>query len=247
MNSFNDKKAALIIAFLVSVSLLLFFCFAMLFTASGYGTFSYSGKVNSPLDQMIEKTVIIDAGHGGEDPGAVVGSVFEKDINLAVALYLGELFESGGYKVVYTRKEDKMLYLPGQSDRKKYFDLYNRVKIAEENENAILLSIHVNRFSSPKYSGLQVFYSNNCSESKILATHIQEKSRIIQPNNNRVAKDSKGSIYVLDKYDGIGVLIECGFLSNADELEKLCSDNYRRELALTIFLAVSEYINGDVK
>lgn len=247
MDQFKDKKTSLFIVLFLSVGLAAFFCFAMLFTAAGYNTFSFSDAVNSPVEATEKPIIIIDAGHGGEDPGAVIGAVREKDINLAVSLYLGELFESFGYQTVYTRTEDKLLYKIGQEDRKKYFDLYNRVGIASEHDNCILLSIHVNRFSSPKYSGLQVFFSDNNAQSSVLAKHIQQRIRVLQSENNRLSKNSGSSIYLLDKFDGIGVLIECGFISNDSEREKLCDDEYRRQLALNIYVAVSEYINGEVK
>lgn len=247
MDRFNDKKASLFITLFICIALVAFFCFAMLFTAAGYNTFSFSDAVNSPVEAVEKPIIIIDAGHGGEDPGAVIGTVREKDINLAVSLYLGELFELYGYKTVYTRTEDKMLYNNGQENRKKHFDLYNRVLIASEYDNCILLSIHVNRFSSPKYSGLQVFFSDNNDQSALLAKHIQQRAQTLQPNNKRKAKNSGSSIYLLDKFDGIGVLIECGFISNDSEREKLCNDEYLRQLALNIFVAVSEYINGEVK
>ncbi len=247
MDRFEDKKATLYIAVFLCVSLAVFFCFAMLFTAAGYNTFSFSDAVNSPVVSDEKPIIVIDAGHGGEDPGAVIGEVREKDINLAVSLYLGELFESCGYKTVYTRTEDKMLYKAGQENRKKHFDLYNRVAVTSEYDNCILLSIHVNRFSSPKYSGLQVFFSGNDEQSAVLAKHIQKRIQALQPENNRLSKNSGSSIYLLDKFKGIGVLIECGFISNDLEREKLCDDEYRRQIALNIFVAVSEYINGEVK
>ena len=247
MDRFSDKKATLLVLAFLCLGLVAFFCFAMLFTAAGYNTFSFSDAVNSPASAKEKPVIVIDAGHGGEDPGAVIGNVREKDINLAVSAYLGELFESCGYKTVYTRTEDKMLYEAGQENRKKHFDLYNRVAIASEYDNCILLSIHVNRFSSPKYSGLQVFFSDNDPQSGILAKHIQNRIRALQPQNNRLSKNSGSSIYLLNKFDGIGVLIECGFISNDVEREKLCNDEYLRQLSLNIFVAVSEYINGEIK
>ncbi len=245
MNEFNDKKATIIISIFLCLLLLSFFCFAMLFTAAGYHTFSFSAIVNKPVSDGKLPTIIIDAGHGGEDPGAVIGDVKEKDINLQIALILGELFESNGYNVVYTRKNDVLLYKEGQENRKKHFDLFNRVSIASEYENAILISIHINMFSSPKYSGLQVFYSNE--NSYVLAKTIQEKVRTLQPKNNRAIKNSGNSIYLLDKYQGVGVLIECGFISNDIERKLLCETDYQRKMALTIFTATAEYINGDNK
>lgn len=246
MNEYKDKKISLFIAIFVFVSLVSFFCFAMLFTAAGYNTFSFSETVNVPITQTKKKTVVIDPGHGGEDPGAVIGDVREKDINLDISLLLGELFEAGGYNVVYTRTEDKMLYKPGEEHRKKHFDLYNRVSVATDQQDCILLSIHVNRFSSPKYSGAQIFYSSNSPESKKLADHIQATLKTLQPNNYRLSKDSGSSIYLLDKFKGTAVLVECGFISNENECKNLCDAVYKRKFAVSLYIAVTEYLNGDV-
>ena len=169
----------------------------------------------------------------------------EKDINLSVSKRLGALFESSGYNVVYTRTDDRMLYNVGEESRKKYFDLHNRVNFASSFENAVLISVHVNKFSVEKYSGLQVFYTKNSKNSEGLAKHIQNRIAALQPTNNRKAKDSGSSIYLLDKYAGTAVLIECGFISNETERIKLCDEEYQNKLALNIFVSVSEYINGE--
>jgi N-acetylmuramoyl-L-alanine amidase len=246
MNEYKDKKISLFIAVFLFVGLVSFFCFAMLFTAAGYNTFSFSEAVNMPVSENTQKTIVIDAGHGGEDPGAVIGNIKEKDINLNISLFLGKLFEANGYNVVYTRTEDKMLYKPGEEHRKKHFDLYNRVALANEQQNCILLSIHVNRFSSPKYSGAQIFYSSNSPESKKLADHIQTTIKALQPNNTRLSKNSGSSIYLLDKFEGTAVLVECGFISNEAECKNLSSTDYQRNFAVSVYVAVTEYLNGDV-
>ncbi|MBR6506303.1 MAG: N-acetylmuramoyl-L-alanine amidase [Clostridia bacterium] len=246
MNEYKDKKISLFIAVFLFVGLVSFFCFAMLFTAAGYNTFSFSEAANAPITQNSKKTIVIDPGHGGEDPGAVMGDVREKDINLDISLFLGQLFEAGGYNVVYTRTEDKMLYKPGEEHRKKYYDLFNRVSLASGQKDCILISIHVNRFSSPKYSGAQIFYSSNEPESKRLADHIQSTLKKLQPDNNRLSKNSGSSIYLLDKFEGTAVLVECGFISNDTERNNLCDTDYQRNFAISVYVAVTEYLNGDV-
>ena len=246
MDEYTDKKISLLILSFLFIGLVLFFCFAMLFTAAGYNTFSFSENANAPVSDNDKITIIIDPGHGGEDPGAVMGDIKEKDINLDISLLLGQLFESNGYKVVYTRTEDKMLYNPGEENRKKHFDLYNRVLTASEYNDCVLISIHVNRFSSPKYSGAQVFYSSNSPESGELANHIQKRIKVLQPNNNRASKNSGSSIYLLDKFKGTAVLIECGFISNDSEREMLCDNTYQRNFAISVYIAVTEYINGEI-
>ena len=245
MDSYNDKKITLYVLTLLILGLLAFFCFAMLFTAAGYNTFSFSEELNTTFEQSATPTIVLDPGHGGEDPGAVMGGVKEKDINLSVSKRLGALFESSGYNVVYTRTDDRMLYNVGEESRKKYFDLHNRVNFASSFENAVLISVHVNKFSVEKYSGLQVFYTQNSNSSEKLAKHIQSRIAALQPTNNRKAKDSGSSIYLLDKYAGTAVLIECGFISNETERIKLCDEEYQNKLALNIFVSVSEYINGE--
>lgn len=245
MDSYNDKKITLYVLTFLTLGLLAFFCFAMLFTAAGYNTFSFSEELNTALEQSTAPVIVIDPGHGGEDPGAVIGDVKEKDINLSVSKRLGELFQSSGYNVIYTRTEDRMLYNQGEENRKKFFDLQNRVNIASSFENAIFISVHVNRFSVEKYSGLQVFYTQNSKNSEKLAKHIQNRIAALQPTNNRKAKDSGSGIYLLDKYAGTAVLIECGFISNETERKKLCDEEYQNKLALNIFVSVSEYINGE--
>ncbi len=243
MERFKSKQYTLIITILLLIALISFFCFAALFTSTAYGTFSHSAALNTQIPPSSPPVFIIDAGHGGEDPGAVIGDITEKDINLKISLYLGDILKSMGYKTVYTRTEDKLLYQEGQENKKKRYDLINRVKIASEYENGILISIHINKFSVPKYNGLQVFYSPNTAESGLLAKSIQKKIKYLQPNNNRVCKKTK-DIYLLENYKKTGVLIECGFISNPQERENLCNDEYCRKLALTLAAAISEHYSG---
>ncbi len=187
-------------------------------------------------------TVIIDAGHGGEDGGASsADGTKEKDLNLSVALNLGKLLESNGFSVVYTRKDDSMLYATSEGS-KKMQDLKNRLNVAEENEDAVFISIHMNKFSQEKYSGLQVFYSNNNKESEHLANIIQSNTKEFQQNeNNREIKSAGSNIYLLNNINNPAVLVECGFLSNSNECEKLKDETYRKEIALVIYSSLIEF------
>jgi N-acetylmuramoyl-L-alanine amidase len=193
-----------------------------------------------------ERVIIIDAGHGGEDPGAIgITGVYEKDVNLSIALALGEELKSKGYTVVYTRTEDKMLYLPEENIKgmRKISDLKNRCKITAEYENCIFVSIHMNSYGASKYSGLQVYYANENDESKALAHKIQSMvKKDLQPENNRQIKNGK-SLYLLENASGTPVLIECGFLSNETECQKLSQKEYQKELSFSISCAIIEYIN----
>ena len=191
------------------------------------------------------KVIIIDAGHGGEDSGAVgLNGAYEKDLNLSIAMILGEELKNRGYTVIYTRTEDKMLYLPEENIKgmRKISDLKNRCKITEEYEDSILVSIHMNSYGASKYSGLQVYYKNADKESEALARKIQHTVREErQPENKREIKNGS-SLYLLENANGTAVLIECGFLTNADECEKLSQKEYQKQLSFSIICGIIEYI-----
>ena len=191
-------------------------------------------------------TIIIDAGHGGEDGGTSgKDGTLEKELNLSISKKLRDLFCAAGYKVVMTRETDILLYDKNADykGRKKELDLAKRVEIANSYENAVFISIHMNAFPDTKYSGLQVYYSKNHAASSEIANNIQTAvQEHLQKDNNRQTKPAGLNIFVLDRVRIPAVLIECGFLSNADECHKLTQDEYQKELSLTIFFAVSKYI-----
>lgn len=193
-----------------------------------------------------ELVIVIDAGHGGEDSGAVgINGAYEKDLNLAIALAVGEELKNRGYNIVYTRTEDKMLYTPEENIKgmRKISDLKNRCKITNQYDNCIMISIHMNTYGSSKYSGLQVYYADGNEESRELATRIQNSVRSkIQPDNNRQVKNGK-SLYLLDNSNGTPVIVECGFLSNEAECQKLSQKEYQKELSFSIIYGIIEYIN----
>lgn len=193
-----------------------------------------------------EMLVIIDAGHGGEDVGATgVNGVYEKDLNLSLAFILGEMLTEKGFAVVYTRNEDKMLYKDSENIKgiRKISDLKNRCKIAKNYPNAIFVSIHMNTFADGRYSGLQVYYSTQNSESEVLANAIQTSvKKEMQPDNNRKIKAGK-DIYVLENINNVAVLVECGFLSNPEEAKKLSEKEYQKMLSFSIICGIIEYMN----
>ena len=193
---------------------------------------------------------VIDAGHGGEDAGAIsADGTLEKDLNLEIASLISGLLELNGNDVKMTRETDTLLYdyyddLESYTGQKKVYDLKNRVKIAEENENSIYVGIHMNKFSIPKYKGLQVYYSKNDESSVDIATSIKNNTKsYLQKDNTRSIKQASSSIYVLDKIRLPAVLIECGFLSNDEELANLKDNNYKAKLALTIFSSLVDFAN----
>ena len=203
------------------------------------------GNTDAATSAEIGRVIIIDAGHGGEDSGAVgINGAYEKDLNLAIALLLGEELSSRGYTVVYTRTEDKMLYLPEENIKgmRKISDLKNRCKVTEQYDDAILISLHMNSYGSSKYSGLQVYYADASKESERLAGKIQNAVReTLQPKNKRQIKNGS-SLYLLENAKGTAVLIECGFLSNEAECEKLSQKEYQKELSFSIICGIIEYI-----
>ncbi len=225
-----------------------FVIFSLLFTAASVFfaligmLYSYSGAITVSDSDAISPlpTIVIDAGHGGEDGGAsLYGGAPEKDLNLIIAFNLRDMLEAIGFNVVMTRTEDILLY-DSSSDyhgHKKSMDLANRLKIARETENAILVSIHMNAFPEKKYSGLQVYYSKNDQRSQKLAKLIQDINKsAVSPLNERKIKQAGSNIYLLDRFEEPAVLIECGFLSNDIEREMLNTPEYRQKLA-TVFLS----------
>lgn len=191
--------------------------------------------VISKVAYASEKIILIDAGHGGIDGGAVSSSgVVEKDVNLSIALKLKEVLESGGYKVHMTRSEDSGLYTEGKTIReKKREDLANRVKLKESTKADIFVSIHQNTFPESKYKGMQVWYAPNSLESKTLADLMQNKFKEnIDTENTRMPKDAGTQFRVLrNQSNTASVIVECGFLSNPDECSKLASEEYQENFA----------------
>jgi len=181
--------------------------------------------------------ILIDAGHGGDDPGAVVDGVRESDINLKIALKLKEYFDAYGIHTVLTRYNEKGLYNNGH---RKIDDLKNRKKMIKDHMPLIFISIHLNSFPISKYWGAQVFYEKDNIEGKILAELIQEEMRFLtQERNNRLPKPI--DVYILKGITIPSVLIECGFMSNPNELYMLQQDDYQTKLANSIFLGCLKY------
>ena len=194
--------------------------------------------------------VVIDAGHGGEDGGASsAAGLAEKEVNLAVALALRDLCEAAGIPVVMTRTEDKLLYDRNVDfhGRKKVLDLAARRIIAEETAathggNSLFVSIHMNAFPQTQYSGMQVWYGTGDPRSAEIAGAIQTASSALMPDNTRKIKAAGSNIYLLDRIQTPAVLVECGFLSNPAEAERLSREEYRYALAAAIFGAVTPYV-----
>lgn len=194
------------------------------------------------------RTVIIDAGHGGMDGGAVsVTGTLEKDLNLDLAFRLSDLLTAEGVNVIMTRETDDMLTVPSSRESRKMQDLKGRLKIVRSHDDAIMISLHMNKFSSAKYSGLQVYYSGNSAQSKILAELVKEaNAQYLQPDNRRECKRAGSSIFLLHRAEIPAVLVECGFVSNNAEAALLDSEEYRTKLACVLSGAVLSYFDNAI-
>ena len=200
-------------------------------------------------EAITQKTVIIDAGHGGFDGGAVASDgTAEKNINLNIALAVGDMLSLNGINVIYTRTEDK-----GTEDNdeesirnRKRSDLNNRLKIMKENPESIFVSVHLNKFTTSTAKGAQVFYSNNFDDSTVLGSLIQGSIKDkLQQNNNRVIKKGTRETFLLHNATVPAVIVECGFISNEKELALLKNEEYQRKMAFSIFCGINDfYIKG---
>ena len=192
-----------------------------------------------------EHCVVIDAGHGGEDGGAVSVSGFpESGYNLAIALRLQELIRLLGYDTKMIRTEDVSVYTNGQTlSQKKGSDLKERVRIVNESDGAILLSIHQNHFPDPELHGAQVFYGK-AEESEALAKQIQDLFLAsVNKGSRRQIKKAEG-VYLMEHILVPGVLIECGFLSNPQEENLLRDPEYQKKLSAVIAVAVDRHLSN---
>ena len=194
-----------------------------------------------PLERL--NTVIIDAGHGGEDGGAIscTGKP-ESSYNLEIALRLNDLMHLMGIHTKMVRTIDRSVYTQGQTiASKKVSDLKNRVELVNNTENALLLSIHQNTFSESQYHGAQVFYGSN-AEGMELAKQLQEAfCNTVNTGSNRKCKRGE-KVYLLEHIEKPGVLIECGFLSNYAEEAALRSGEYQKKICCVIAFALGSFL-----
>lgn len=194
--------------------------------------------------------VVIDAGHGGRDPGASGGSgLTEEEVNLKIALKLRRLIEQGGGTAIMIREDDSGLYTEGGNGRetRKSEDLRNRHAIINSSGADILISIHLNSFPQSQYYGAQTFYLQNDDKSRKLAEGIQnEVIKVLDRGNDRKAK-ATDSVYILKNNNMPGALIECGFLSNHEEEQLLKDEHYQEKAAWSIFVGIVKYLEAEEK
>ena len=212
------------------------FVSSFLLARAGAAFVSAKSTTDSP------KCIVLDAGHGGSDPGKVgCGDILEKDINLAIVYKLKTLFENKGFKVVLTRTDDKPLAAKN-SQNMKVEDMRNRVALITETMPVMTISIHQNSFPDSASSGPQVFLSDQSPEGEVIAATLQDTlNTIMDPPKPRVSK-SNDDYYILKKTPTPTVIVECGFLSNEKEASDLTTEAYQEKLARAIYLGTCEYL-----
>ena len=190
-----------------------------------------------------EKCIVIDAGHGGDDPGKIgINGSLEKDINLVIAHKLKVLLESQDYEVIMTRSDSKGLYSAG-AQNKKAEDMHNRCEIITEAMPIFTVSIHQNSYPEEYVKGAQVFYYGQSKEGEALAKKIQTSMVTrLDPENHRVEKANE-SYYLLKKTPTPTVIVECGFLSNSEEAELLNTEEYQDKVAWAIMMGIVQHLS----
>jgi len=191
-----------------------------------------------------KRCVVIDAGHGGDDPGKVgINGANEKDINLQIACLVKMFLEANDVEVVLTRDSDAGLDDPGASN-KKVQDMKRRIELIDETEPDLTVSIHQNSYPEEYVHGAQVFYYTGSTQGQMLAEHIQAQLvKRVDPENKRVIK-ANDSYYLLKKTGVPIVIVECGFLSNSKEAENLSSPEYQERVAWAIHIGILQYLNN---
>lgn len=236
MNIWLSKRQSQILGMVMSVTL-----FVAMFWMSARTAY-FSNVWNVQKQSESSKCVVIDAGHGGIDPGKVgINNALEKDINLAIAQKVKKYLEAQDIKVIMTREDDNGLYDDNDTN-KKVCDMKERLRIIEEAAPKLAISIHQNSYPQEEVSGVQVFYYKDSLEGEKAAFIMQEQMiQTLQPNKERQAKEN-GSYYLLKKTSVPIMIVECGFLSNRNEAELLITDEYQNRVAWAIHLGILKYI-----
>lgn len=212
----------------VELILLLLLLAGLVVVSRNLGEYVSSGKV-----KLSRKTVVIDPGHGGADPGKIgVNGAEEKDINLKIAKKVKKILEDKGVRVVMTREEDKMLSESGEGSHKVQ-DMKERVRLINDTAPDLTVSIHQNSYSGEEVHGAQVFYYTHSAEGEKMAEIMQKSLLSVDRDNHRQAK-ADSTYYLLRRTEVPTIIVECGFLSNHEEAEKLVSGEYQKQVAKAI-------------
>lgn len=212
---------------------------SMVFLAREAAEYATSGSVVG-----YKQCVVIDAGHGGSDPGKVgINGLFEKDINLAIAKKVQSFLEANDVKVVMTREDDMGLY-DENAGNKKVQDMKRRIEVIETEKPDIIVSVHQNSYHQEGIHGAQVFYYSGSTEGEKFAEMMQEQLvKGLEPENGRKEK-ANDSYYLLKKTSAPIIIVECGFLSNHQEAELLATEEYQEKVAWEIHLGILQYLNS---
>ena len=188
-------------------------------------------KANEKKLILYDKKIVVDPGHGSKDNGTSYKNINEKDINLNISLYLKEYLQGYGAYVIMTRVDDYDLSTPNTNTRKRS-DFNNRIKIINDYNPDLVISIHQNYYKDTKYNGTQIFYKGNSGLAKFLQNNI---------NNNRLSKPISNTLYMYNKINSDVLLIECGFLSNNTDRNNLTNTNYQKDYSKELAKLISEY------
>ena len=216
---------------------------SMLYVARGAAVLVNGRNVENTEDgAQSQICVVIDAGHGGDDPGKIgVNQLLEKDVNLSIALKVRQYLEAQGIRVVMTREDENGLYDSGASN-KKVQDMKRRVALIEETAPAITVSIHQNSYPEEYVHGAQVFYYENSRDGQLLAQLLQSQLvEKLDPETHRQIK-ANDSYYLLKKTNIPIVIVECGFLSNQTEAKLLGQEEYQDRVAWAIHMGILQYL-----
>ncbi len=193
------------------------------------------------VKEVAGNKVVVDAGHGGSDPGKIgINGLEEKEANLAIAQYVEELLKKEKIEVVMTREKDEMLTSDG-GEKTKIGDMKMRVEQINKEKPILAVSIHQNSYPQEEIKGAQVFYYTHSDEGKIAAEIMQESLLVLDETNHRQAK-ANDTYYLLKRTERPTIIVECGFLSNTGEAELLKQDDYRKKVAEAIVTGIKAYM-----
>ena len=217
----------------------------ILLLAAGFLSRKGAMLVNNTKSSAQERCIVIDAGHGGDDPGKIgIHGEKEKEINLIIAKKVASYLEANDVKVYMTRKSEAGLHDPGSSNQK-VSDMRNRCSLIEEYQPKFTISIHQNSYPDEAISGAQCFYYGQSEESRKIAETMQESLRQrLDPENHRQAKANE-SYYLLKKTVSPTVIVECGFLSNDKEATLLSQEEYQDKVAWAIYMGIMQSLAED--